>query len=159
IGHWVTNEVVARWNNHPGIVPLDVFMKAFNYLSATSLDGHENPHYRPFKQHVRYSREKDRTVERPLCAGMIIAEANGQWRRVGTTWLRDLNHYIYVHATPRPDEHRLWIKTAHFVDEKVVSLLKEKIRATFDSDVWQQNLAGLNDNYQKERKRILAQLA
>jgi hypothetical protein len=157
IGHWITGNAIVRWNNHPAIVLPDVFMQAFNYLSPVTLEGHPNPHYRPFKQHTRPSREEYRPVERPLLAGIMYGAINDTWRPVGTTWLKDLEHYVYVHTTPKPDEHRLWTKTAHFVDEAVVTRLREKIRTTFDSQAWEENLATLNDKYELERKRILAQ--
>jgi DNA invertase Pin-like site-specific DNA recombinase len=34
VGHWMVNDAVHIRNNHPAIVPEDVFWKAFNYLST-----------------------------------------------------------------------------------------------------------------------------
>src|SRR5258708_10236636 len=101
LGHWVVNNTVVRWDNHPAIVPQAVFMRAFNYISPVGLEGEPNLHYKRFQQYARPSKEEDRPVERPLYAGMIVAQANGEWRSVGTTWLKTLQHYIYVHCTPR----------------------------------------------------------
>src|SRR5258706_5505702 len=158
IGHWAVNGEIVRWNNHPSIIPVDIFMRAFNYLSPVTLDGKPNRSFRPFKQNARPSREQERPAERPLCAGMIVSDIEGQWRSVGTTWLKELHHYIYVLATPRPDGHRLWIKTVHFVDEAVTTLFREKFKATFDAPLWDERLARLNDKFEQEKKRIQSQL-
>ncbi len=132
-------------------------MRAFNYISPVGLEGEPNLHYKPFQQYARPSKEQDRPVERPLYAGMIVAQANGEWRSVGTTWLKTLQHYIYVHCTPRPDEHRLWIKTAMFVDEEITNLVIERLRKTFDPTVWEQTLAALEEKYVAASSPVIAQ--
>jgi hypothetical protein len=43
IGHWMLNDTITIRNNHPPIVPEDIFWKAFNYLSQVTLDGKPNP--------------------------------------------------------------------------------------------------------------------
>ncbi|MCL5996220.1 MAG: recombinase family protein [Chloroflexi bacterium] len=74
IGHWAVNSVVVRWNNHPAIVPVETFMRAFNYLCQYSIDGTPNKDYTPAFDHARPSREVGRGVERPLLSGMLYSQ-------------------------------------------------------------------------------------
>jgi DNA invertase Pin-like site-specific DNA recombinase len=68
LGHWVVNGAVVIRDNHQPIVPEWLFMTAFNYLSATSLDGTPNPHYAPRIENARPTLEEHRNAERPLCS-------------------------------------------------------------------------------------------
>ena len=64
-GHWVFKDCVVQWNNHPAIVPEDLFFKAFNYLSPVNFDGTTNEDYRP-RLGRRYSTKKQhRNVDEP----------------------------------------------------------------------------------------------
>jgi hypothetical protein len=45
IGHWLVNNRIVRYNNHPAIVDEDDFMYAFRRLSPTNLDGSPNLEY------------------------------------------------------------------------------------------------------------------
>ena len=158
IGHWVAKDVIVRWNNHDLVVPSDLFVQAFNYLSPVTLDGQINHGYRPFREQSRPSKEYERHVERPLCAGMIFGQVDDEKRMVGTTWIKERQHYVYVLTTRQIGEKRLWIKAADFVDEAVVELLHLKLEATFDAEVWEKTVSSLDDDFEKERNRILAQL-
>jgi hypothetical protein len=72
IGFWKVKGAIVARDNHPAIVPMDVFVRAYNYLSEADFDGNPNPHYRPFQQQVRPTKDEERPVDRPLCAGMIV---------------------------------------------------------------------------------------
>ncbi len=159
IGHWSVNGVIVRWNNHPGIVPEAVFWKAFNYLSAIDLEGNANTNFRPFATQARPSLEKDRSVERPLCAGMIVSECNGAWKRVGTVWTKDRQEYIYMHSAKYPTEVIYWRRLAYYLDEAIVKMLHKKMEATFAPDIWETTVAHALDDYTDELRRIQAQIA
>lgn len=159
IGHWAVNDTVVRWHNHPAIVPEDVFMRAFNYISEATIDGHSNPDYKPISEHARPSCEADRPAERPLCAGIIVAQHAGIWRKVGTNWVQPLQHYAYVMWGADAEDKYVWSKTASYVDEAVAALLRNRLTATFDAPTWERTLASFTKNIAAENRRKAAQLA
>jgi hypothetical protein len=159
IGHWSVNGVIVRWNNHPAIVPEEIFWKAFNYLSAIDLEGNANTNFRPFSTQSRPSLEKDRPVERPLCAGMIVGECSGTWKRVGTVWIKDRQEYIYMHSAKYPAEIIYWRRLAYYLDEAIVKMLHKKMEATFAPDIWETTVARALDDYTAELRRIESQIA
>lgn len=159
IGHWAVNGIIVRWNNHPPIVEEGLFWKAFNYLSPVTLDGRANPHYRPYSENARPSLDKNRPVERPLCAGIIVSKYKGKWKNVGTVWIKDREEYVYMHTARYPHEVILWRRNAYFIDRAIVTALHERLRATFEADVWQETLAQTNAGYEEEKRRISTQLA
>ena len=159
IGHWSVNSTVVRWNNHPAIVDEETFWQAFNYLSRITLDGQPNPHYKPFSVNARPVLEEERPIERPLCAGMVFSLDRDEWRKVGTVWIRDRQEYIYMLAERHPSEHIIWRRNAYFIDRAIISLVHEKLRATFDGDVWESTLATANLEYDEEKRRKQAHIA
>jgi DNA invertase Pin-like site-specific DNA recombinase len=158
IGHWMVNDTVAIYNNHPRIVPEKVFWEAFNYLSRVSLDGSVNPTYRPFLEQARPTLEAERGVERPLYAGLLYWQYGGQWLRLGTSWVGTKKHYAYQATSPEQFDGYEWRRTAQYVDEAISDLLRERIRATFDEQVWQDTLNTFSSGFEKERKRLQSQL-
>jgi hypothetical protein len=140
-------------------VPEDVFWKAFNHLSPVTLEGQPNPHYRPFKENARPTREEDRTEERPLCAGMILWEFEGGWRNVGTSWSGAHSHYVYHAFSGEQFDDYQWSRKASYVDGAIASLLLDKLSATFDTSIWDDTLASFATELKKQRKRIETQLA
>lgn len=159
IGHWHVRGAIVRKNNHQGIVPEDIFMTAFNYLSNVTLDGHPNPDYRPFKEHARPSIDDKRSVERPLCMGMIVSPDEDRFGNVGTNWNGKNRCYMYVFQTRDAVERVRWLKVATYVDETITDLLREKLRLTFDASIWEQALASFEEEFTKERRRKVAQLS
>ncbi|MHB8626108.1 MAG: recombinase family protein [Aggregatilineales bacterium] len=159
IGHWCVNDVVVRWNNHPAIVPTDIFFKAFNYLSERAPDGSANSQYRPSRQYARVLTDQERPAERPLLAGMMVSQVDGEWRNVGTEYVKCGEHYRYMLLKRDVLDDYVWSKNADWIDEAVVRLLHEKLRITFNSDVWQQSIATFEQTYLKERKLRNAQLS
>lgn len=158
LGHWQVNDTIVRWNNHPAIVSEDMFFKAFNYLSGTGLDGQANPHFKPIQDHARPSREVERPVERPLCAGLVVSQHQGEWRNVGTNWVGPQQHYAYVLWSTGPGDAYVWSKAATYFDEAVTKLLHHKLRSTFDSNVWEATAAQFVIDYQRQRKQLETQL-
>lgn len=150
LGHWTVNDEIVHWNLHPAIVPEKVFMRAFNYLSSVSFDGTPNPHYRPFAPAHRPSKDVKRPVERPVFAGMVFSEYNGELRKAGTGYVQSMKQYGYFVLRPHPYDDMIWGKKADYFDEAVVELLKQKLLATFDPDVWQQQLQQFTQDFEKD---------
>jgi hypothetical protein len=158
IGHWVVNDTVVRRDNHEATVPLDVFTHAYNYLMDVTLDGQPNLHYRPFRPHSRPTLEEERPTQRPLCAGLMVAQWNGQWRNVGPNWDNEYEEYKYVLWSNNAVSQYVWGKNAQSVDEEVSKLLKKKLTLTFETQVWEESLETYTESHQIERKSKLAQL-
>ena len=159
IGHWVHRDAIVRRNNHPAIVPQEVFFAAFNYLSPVTLNGQPNPNYRPFRDVARPTKDSHRPVERPFCAGLIFAEVDGKRRQVGTTWIKSAERYVYVANSGNTEQLNQWVKTAHFVDGTVVRLLRDKLRVTFDAGVWEKIMDRSGAASDQDQRRIRAQIA
>jgi len=159
LGHWIANGHIVRWHNHPAIVPEDVFMKAFNYLSPVSLDGTPNLHYNPRVRNERPSLEERRGVPYPLYAGLVGTEYEGKWYNGSVVWSTQAKVYAYSVSAGFPEEHLLWHKRAEYLDTAVTKLLHTKLRVTFDSEVWNSTLATYDDHWEEERKRTHKQLA
>lgn len=156
IGHWTHNGRILKYNNHPGIVPVDVFMKAFNYLSPVALDGETpNKHYRPFREQARPTLEKDRPVERPLYAGMLQTLFEGHWRNLGTKWMD--HRYVYW-LREKGSDACIWLRDAEIIDTALSNSILEKLRTTFEHHTWKQAITATTPNYEKERRRKVAQI-
>jgi DNA invertase Pin-like site-specific DNA recombinase len=158
IGHWMVNGVVVRWDNHPALVDEETFMRAFNYLSSVTLEGRTNHRYRGVKENARPSKDELRPVERPLCAGLVVARHDGKQVNVGTSWVEALGHYTYVLWSTKNDKY-VWGKAASFFDTAVSNLLQDKLAATFDQRVWEQTVTSFSKQLAEKRKLIQAQLS
>jgi hypothetical protein len=159
IGHWTFKDKIVKLNNHAAIVPEDVFMRAYNYLSDVGFDGKPNPNYTPVTDYARPSSDDERGVERPLLSGLIVSKDGDEQRNVGTDWVRPEQHYAYTLRTPDPIREYAWSKTASYVDGAVVGLLRQKLEATFDTSVWNANLTATLNNLQADKKRRGVQIS
>lgn len=158
IGHWTFNDRIVRWNNHQAIVPIDIFMRAFNYLSPVTLEGLPNPHYQPICEYAHPTREEDRPSERPLFSSMITSEYEGERRNVGTQWVKPLKHYMYVFFRKHATDEYVWSRAAKFFDDAVVQLFQQKLLTTFNVEAWEESLATFAEGLETERRRRTAQL-
>lgn len=158
LGHWMVDDVVVIYDNHPPIVPEDIFWRAFNYLSQVTLDGRPNADYKPFREYARHALEENRSNDRPLCSGMIIWEADGEWFNLGIVWIGAKERYDYRAYDNVPYNSVKWSRAASYVDDAVSSLTLEKLAATFDSDVWEDTVSTFGQNFKRQRKRIKSQL-
>ncbi len=163
IGHWTHNGKIIRPDNHPGIVPTDVFTRAFNYLSPVAPDGSENKHYRPFREHARPTLAEDRPAEYPLYMGMLEAQHEGNWYNLGTRWAEC--RYLYVLRLQEAGSHvragkgeNVWGRNADMIDRAISDLVKKNLRATFERGDWEKALAAATPNYQKQRRHKVAQI-
>lgn len=158
IGHWIVDDSVAKWNNHPPIVDEATFYRAFNYLSPIDLKGKKNSHYKPYNQNVRPSVETKRDVDRPLCAGLIFSLWEGKWKTVGTNWRSQCNCYDYVFVKNDGYGTMLWSKRASYIDTTVSTLLLEKLKLTFEPDLWNSTLDSSMQEFEAQRNLYESQL-
>lgn len=158
LGHWTVNGIIRIWDNHDPIVPTELFMQAFNYLSPTTFTGEPNPHHRNFRENARPSLEEDRPVEKPLLSGMIFTQHEDRLLKGRTSYVGKEEHYAYNAWTPHPIEQVLWWKKAVYVDAPVVELLKEKVKITFDDETWQKSVAEFEIEHGQELEKRQRQL-
>ena len=158
IGHWMVHGRIVHWNNHEAIIDEELFMRAFNFLSKVTLDGKENLDYSPVQQYRRLQKEEERPKERPLCAGLIYCQEDGNWRRVGSNWVSPLQHYAYTYWSRNEDGKYVWGRAADFVDKVINSLILTKLKATFDYDMWEQSINAYIEDFEKKRHIKQAQL-
>ncbi len=159
LGHWTTSGGVAIRNNHPPLVTEDLFMQAFNRLSPVGLDGHRNKHFDARHDHMRPSLEEERPVERPLLLGMLVAENESTWHNVGSEYTKRDRTYRYVFRRHDVIRSIAWTRASKAVDAVIVDLLHDKLKVTFDADLWEQSVAHAMKKYSDEHKGIRAQLA
>ena len=159
IGHWSVKRTIKVFNNHEPIVPVDLFMQVFNYLSEFTLDGRPNKAFRADRQNARPSLDEERPVGRPLSAGLMVSLEDGSWHNVGTEWVKRDTAYRYVFRSVNQMKKILWAKVASHVDAAITDLLHHKLQATFDSATWDKVVSQSMQKYQQERYRIEKQLA
>ena len=158
IGHWVVNNTVIHWNNHPPIIDEATFYRTFNYLSEVALDGSDNPDYRKVSHNTRISKDDGREARRPLLTGLIFAPWEDGFRQVGTKYKVTDGNYFYALIDTDGFGTVIWNKKADFVDASVAALLAEKLRLTFDYDVWYKSIEVSSQKVQEQRQLIEAQI-
>jgi hypothetical protein len=132
-----------------------------NYLSPLRLDGSPNPDYRPVHQHSRPSLEKSRSVERPLCSGLLYGAVNGATIRISTCWDKACQTYIYDLSTDDPlykASHCVWNRRAFLIDEAVVYHLMKRLEYTFSEEGWEAMTQKLKEPQTPDRTVEEAQL-
>lgn len=155
IGHWIYKDRIVVWDNHPAIVPKDLFFNAFNRLSPYTLDGTENHHHSPL-----YPRELDsqkvREKPRPIYRGLIGTFFNGEWRNATASWSPVMKAYTY--STRRNDlatnQHTLWSRRCDYFDQVITELLHIKLHATFDPEIWSSTLASTVEDFEAEYRQL-----
>jgi DNA invertase Pin-like site-specific DNA recombinase len=154
IGHWVHKEAITRWNNHEPIIPLDLFMYAFNRLSPTDFLGEPNPNYAPYRTWIRHNKE-ERGVEPPTYSGLIFSDniPGEPHHRLSSVW--GTSDKIYKYQLYHKYRSNVWHIQASIVDPIVDGLLLERLEATtIDEDAWQQALDSVKHGEQAENRRI-----
>lgn len=160
IGHWCVKGAVVRWNNHPAIVPMKMFVEAFNYLSAYGLDGEKNMAYRPIRQNRRPSAEVKHSVDIPLCNGLLFGLVNETWKQAGVNYVSKRGCYEYSLVEPGFDNDvYLWSRDANWLDQAVVRRFRDKLQATFDMEKWAETTDKFSEIAEAERRRKRAQLS
>jgi hypothetical protein len=158
IGHWVVNNRVVKWNNHPAIVPEDVFMQAFNYLSERTLEGQPNPRFLPTDRRRLFLAVRRRDLPRPLCAGLLESDDGGKRRTVSVHWCSESQDYDYALVHPGPQKRVVWHRKATYMDRAISELLRAKLQRTFATPGWSAVAAALADDLERMYSQAVRQL-
>ncbi|GIL14743.1 MAG: hypothetical protein BroJett038_34630 [Chloroflexota bacterium] len=160
LGHWMHKDRVVVWNNHPPIVPEELFYRALNYLSPYTLEGEENPHYAPRLGRVHSTQKKIRIPPKAIYEGLIGSFHEGKWRNATVAWRKSIETYAYnCHYMDLADnQHLLWARHCEYFDKAITEMLHAKLRATFDPAVWEEVLASASEDFDAERRMLKHQL-
>jgi hypothetical protein len=154
IGHWAHNGVIVQRHNHEAIIPLDLFMYAFNRLSTFTLDGDPNPDYTPHRPWVRHDKAL-RPAPPPTYAGIVFSTDAPEFplRRLSTNWQPKSKNYVY--ALYGSDMKRIWFISAPFIESAVDTLLLERLRATtIDEAAWREAVDSSQKHNQGDVRRV-----
>jgi len=157
IGHWIHMGAVVQWNNHEPIIPLDLFMYAFNRLSPTDFHGEPNPNYVPYRPWIRHDKA-ERTAEPPAYAGLVYTDdlPDHPHKRLATIWNSHADKYEYL-LNEYPYRSTVWKLRAFILDGLVDEMLLERLRATtIDEAAWAAALASVENVDQSEVRRLKA---
>jgi DNA invertase Pin-like site-specific DNA recombinase len=157
IGHWVHMGAVVQWNNHEAIIPLDLFMYAFNRLSPTDFHGDPNPNYIPYRPWIRHNKA-DRTAAPPAYAGLVYTDDLPDYphKRLATIWSSVADKYEYL-LNEYPYRSTVWKLRAFILDGMVDEMLLERLRhTTIDEVAWAEALASVQNVDQAEIRRLKA---
>jgi len=155
IGHWVHKQVIVKWDNHEPLVPLDLFMYAFNRISATDFYGEPNKHYVPYRPWVRHNKST-RQVEPPAYENLVFSDdlPNRPHRRLISMWNDRRQGYGYQLCN-RPYNLNVWSVRAYMVDAVIDELLLERLRmTTIDESAWKTAQSGVVQRDYSDIKRI-----
>lgn len=161
-GHYVSQSRIVQWNNHPAIVPAELFHAVFNVLSPSTLDGDPNPHYHKYGRYKRISAPQPAhqlNQTRPLCEGMILSLRNGIYTSPRVQW--DDKYKEYAYFLSRDAKGKYWQKRAAHFDEAVVQEFKGRLHSTFEASNWEaipKSIALIDekdDELSRQRRQLL----
>lgn len=158
IGHWPFENAVVQWDTHEPIIPEDLFMRAYNYLSTTTVNGEPNPHFVASRIKPRLIPDERRKVGYPLFAGLIVFDRGDKWHTVGAEWDTTNHKYAYRAKSSERPQRNLWQRRAYDVDSAITRKFFNKLEATFDTNVWGETLEGFESDASQEKERLRTQL-
>lgn len=155
IGHWVHKGAIVHFNNHEAIIPLDLFMYAYNRLSPVDFYGDPNPHYVPYRPWIRHNKD-EREEAPPTYAYLAYSDdlPERPHQRLSCSWGTEAKHYKYQ-LSEYPYRSNVWNIKASIVDGLVDEMLLERLRATtIDEALWQAALSSLDHVDQADVRRV-----
>jgi DNA invertase Pin-like site-specific DNA recombinase len=161
LGHWMHREHIVVWDNHPAIVPEDLFYKAFNYLSPYTFEGKPNPDYAPRLGRVHSTKRKDIIPLEAIYLGLLGTYHEGKWRGATASWRKGMNTYAYScnYMDSADNSHHLWSRQCEYLDNVLTEVLHAKLRSTFDSNIWEEVLQETDSDFESEHRMLSHQLA
>lgn len=161
LGHWVFKDRVVQWNNHPPIIPEDLFYQAFNYISPQNLDGTPNKDYEPRLGHRHSTKKKQRNAYEPIYIGLVGSYHEGNWRGATASWTKGMQAYAYTvnYLDTADNQHHIWSRRCDYFDRIINEMLFAKLQATFDRKVWDNVLTSAGGDFDKENRMLQHQLA
>lgn len=160
LGHWVLKDRVVQWNNHPAIIPEDLFYQAFNYISPYNLDGTPNENYAPRLGRRHSTKKIERNAYEPIYVGLIGTYHEGNWCNATASWRKSLKTYAYTcgYNDTADNQQYLWSRRADYFDHVINEMLHAKLRATFNPEVWDDVLSTAGDDFEAEERMLRHQL-
>jgi hypothetical protein len=161
LGHWMHKGHIVVWNNHPPIVPEDLFYKAFHYLSPYTLEGKPNPEYAPRLGRIHSTKKKYENPSTGIYTGLVGSYHEGKWRGATISWRKSIQDYVYVcnYMDLSDNMHLLWSRHCAYFDGALTRMLHEKLRKTFDKSVWDDVLTTTGEDFEAERRMLRHQLS
>jgi hypothetical protein len=126
------------------------------------LDGEPNPNYAPRVERTHTDKNPERPVpKKAIYLGLVGTYYEGEWRGATVAWRRSIQDYTYnCHfINTLTIQELLWARHVRHFDRVITDLLHEKLRATFDEQVWQNVLEESGDDFEAERRQLNHQLA
>lgn len=159
LGHWIHKGQVVVWNNHPPIVPEDLFYKAFNYLSPYTLEGKPNSDYAPRLGRIHSTKKKEENPATGVYVGLVGTYHEEKWRSATISWRKSIQDYAYVcnYMDLSDNFHLLWSRHCEYFDNALTEMLHNKLKATFDESVWDDVFASAGEDFGAERRVLLHQ--
>jgi len=160
LGHWVFKDRVVQWDNHPAIIPEDLFYQAFNYISPYTLDGTPNEDYTPRLGRRHSTKKKKRDAYEPIYLGLVGSYHESNWRGATASWTTGMQAYAYTvnYLDTADNQQHLWSRRSDYFDRIINEMLFAKLKATFDHEVWEEVLISAGDDFDKEQRMLQHQL-
>ena len=160
LGHWVFKDRVVQWNNHPAIVPEDLFYQAFNYISPYNLDGTPNEDYTPRLGRHHSTKKQERNAYEPIYLGLVGSYHEGNWRGATAAWTKGMQAYAYTvnYLDTADNQHHLWSRRSDYFDRIINEMLFARLHKTFDNQVWEDVLNSVGNDFEKEKRVLQHQL-
>jgi hypothetical protein len=160
LGHWVFKDRIVQWNNHPAIIPEDLFYQAFNYLSDHNIDGTPNENYAPRLGRRHTTKKRKHDAYEPCYVGLVGSYREGEWRNATASWRKSMKTYAYTcsYTTVADTMKYMWSRRADYFDHVIDEMLHAKLRATFDPDVWDDVLSATGEDFEAEERMLQHQL-
>ena len=158
LGRWAKKGVILHFHNHEALVEEDLFMYAFNAVSATDFFGEPNPHYMPQRPFIRHDRAK-RGCEPPVYAGLVFSDEvkDAPHRRMHSAYNHINDNYGYVLSNLRSE--MVFRVKADWLDDAIDDLLLERLRSTtIDERAWQVAVESSRESGFAEVRRIEAEI-
>jgi hypothetical protein len=159
IGHWVHHGAIVRWHNHESIVPMDLFMYAYNRLSKTDFYGDPNPDYKPYRTYNRHKREERGGIT-PTYSQLLFTDdlERRPHAPLSTSWSHTAQKYHYQ-LQDYPWRSLVWSIKCFIADALVDRMLLERLKATtIDEAAWQEALNSTQNGDQGEIRRLEASI-
>ncbi len=157
IGHWIHMGAITQWNNHEPIIPLDLFMYAYNRISPTDFHGEPNPNYVPYRPWIRHDKS-ERQVDPPNYSGLVYSDdlPDHPHKRLATCWNTSAGKYQYQ-LNEYPYRSNVWNIKAFILDPLIDEMLLERLKATtIDEAAWAAALMSFENVDQSEVRRLKA---
>lgn len=158
LGHWMKKGVILHFHNHEPLIGEDLFMYAFNAVSATDFFGEPNPHYMPQRPFIRHDRAK-RGCEPPVYAGLVFSDEvkGAPHRRMHSAYNHIYDNYAYVLSNLRSE--MVFRVKADWIDDAIDKMLLERLQSTtIDDAAWQAAVESSHESGYAELRRIEAEI-